>query len=84
MIDLIKKAFKDVFTERDGETLCPVRVGSGLAGMVYHAAAVLGFSIGDIHLDINTLGTYLQHMVLLIGVGGATVGAKSLMKGDAQ
>ena len=80
MTDLLKK----LFTESDNQTPCPVRVAAGATNVIYHMAAIAGVYIGAIHLDIVTLGQYLQHMATLIGVSGATVGAKSMMRGDAQ
>ena len=73
-----------VFTESDNATLCPVRVSSGTVGIVYHAAAIFGLLTGALHIDMDTLGAYTQHMIELVGVGGLVVGAKSAMKGDAQ
>ena len=75
---------KNIFSESDNSTLCPVRVGAGITAFLYHVAAVIGAVIGVIHLDMATLGMYLQHMVTLIGTTGASVGVKSVLKGDAQ
>jgi hypothetical protein len=80
MLDTIRK----LFTEPDNQTPCPVRVLTGIAALTYHAGAAAGICVGALHLDIATLGAYLQHMAMLIGVGGASVGAKSVLKGDAS
>jgi hypothetical protein len=84
MLAVIRKMFRDMFTEPDGESFCPVRLAAGLANVTYHAAAAAGIYMGQLHLDIATLGQYLQHMSMLIGVGGVSVGAKSVMKGDTS
>jgi acetyl-CoA acetyltransferase len=84
MIEELKKVIRDFFTERDNATYCPVRVGGGLIAAGYHLGAFAGMVLGQIHLDMNTLGTYTQHMLSLLAVGGVTAGAKSTLKGDAQ
>ena len=80
MKDFIKK----LFSEADNQTPCPVRIAAGLANVGYHIGALVGIYAGAIHLDITTLGLYLQHMATLIGVGGLSIGTKSIMKGDAS
>jgi hypothetical protein len=80
MMEFMKK----LFSEADNQTPCPVRVAAGISNVIYHLAAVAGICMGSIHLDISTLGQYLQHMATLIGVGGVSVGAKSIMKADAN
>ena len=72
-----------VFTEKDNTTLCPVRIGSGIVAFVYHAVAGVGVYMGSVHYDLSDLGQYIQHMMMLIGISGATVGVKSAMKADA-
>lgn len=79
MINIIRK----LFSEPDNETPCPVRIATGLTNIVYHVAAMFGIYLGILHLDISTLGMYLQHMATLIGVGSISIGTKSIMKGDA-
>lgn len=73
-----------LLTEKDNRTMCPVRSATALTAITYHAAAVAGVVLGQVHLDIATLGQYLQHMATLIGVGGTTVGVKSALKADAE
>ena len=80
MNDFLKK----MFSESDNSTPCPVRIGSGVTAFIYHIAAVIGVWLGVIHLDMASMGMYLQHMVTLIGTTGASVGVKSVLKGDAQ
>lgn len=80
MFDTIKQ----LFSEPNNTTPCPVRVLAGVTALTYHASAAAGIWHGSLHLDIATLGAYMQHMTMLIGVGGAAVGAKSVLKGDAQ
>lgn len=80
MLNIIKQ----MLTERDGTTTCPVRVSTGLVAMLYHLAAVIGCWTNQIHLDIGSLGQYLQQMTILIAASGAAVGVKSALKGDAQ
>ena len=75
---------KHMLTEGDNSTFCPVRVATAIVGVIYHAAAVAGIYFDAIHLDIVTLGQYLQHMVTMIVGGGATVGVKSVLKADAS
>lgn len=74
----------NIFSESDNSTFCPVRVGAGITAALYHVGAVIGVFVGAIHLDIASMGLYLQHMVTLIGATGASVGVKSVLKGDAQ
>ena len=73
-----------LFSEADNETPCPVRIAAGITNFGYHLGAAVGIYMGAIHLDIVTIGLYIQHMVTLIGVGGLSIGTKSLMKGDAS
>ncbi len=75
---------KHILTESDNATACPVRVGSGVVGLIYHAAAGAGVYLGSMHIDIVTLGQYMRHMIELVGVAAAGIGVKSAMKGDAQ
>lgn len=74
---------RHILTEADNTTLCPVRVAAFIVGALYHAAAAWGIFHNDLQFDIATLGQYMQHMMTLVGIGGLSVGAKSLMKGDA-
>ena len=73
-----------LFTEPDNTTVCPVRVIGLASGALYHAAAAGGIATGAIHLDIASLGQYLQHMSVLAGTMGVATGAKSIMNGDAK
>ncbi|MBV8061064.1 MAG: hypothetical protein JO253_06020 [Alphaproteobacteria bacterium] len=75
---------KHVLTEPDGNTFCPLRCGMALTTAVYHGAAAAGLWNGGLHCDIATLGQYAQHMTTLFAAGGVGIGAKSIMKGDAQ
>lgn len=83
MLEKIKKVIHDFFTEPDGISYCPVRISSALCAIIYHTMAGIGCVVSTIHLDIATLGLYLQHMATLIGVASASVGAKAILKGDA-
>ena len=74
----------NVLTEGDNKTHCPVRLGTSISAALYHVAAVVGAYMGSIHIDIATLGQYLQHMSLLFGVTGLAVGAKAIMGADAK
>jgi len=80
MINIIQQ----LITEKNNETVCPVRVATTIAATIYHAAAVAGVYFGSIHIDMAALGQYLTHMVTLIAGGGATVGVKSVLKADAE
>ena len=77
-------ALDHLITEKDNQTVCPVRVATLITGVLYHGAAAYGFWSHSLSVDINTLGQYMQHMMLLVGVGGTAVGVKSLMKADAS
>jgi hypothetical protein len=74
----------DLLTESDNQTICPVRAATAVAGALYHAAAAYGVYAGSVHIDIASLGQYMNHMMTLVGVGGGAIGAKSVMKGDAK
>jgi hypothetical protein len=72
-----------LLTESDNSTLCPVRVLTATTAFLYHVAALAGFFLGSVHLDISTLGQYITHLTTLIAGGGATVGIKALTGGNA-
>jgi hypothetical protein len=78
------EALKKMLTEGDNTTPCPVRVATAITAFLYHAGATVGLVMHDMHLDMATLGQYIQHMALLIGAGGGTVGLKSALKADAK
>jgi hypothetical protein len=83
MLKALRTAWRNATTERDNSTTCPVRIGAVATAGVYHVAAVWMVIGQSTHLDIATLGAYVQHMCTLIGVTGGAIGAKSLMKADA-
>lgn len=77
MMDGIKKMFRDVFTEPDGKTICPVRV-IGIFGSMQG----LGMSAYDVviqhqHFDLQAYG-------LGMGATLAALGVALGMKKDAQ
>lgn len=78
------KLFTDLFTEPDNVTFCPTRIAIGAANLAYHGAAAAGFFVGQLHLDIATLGQYVQHMTMLIGFGTTAIAVKSKAGGDAN
>ena len=71
-------------TEKDNATFCPVRIGGVTTGVLYHIAAGVGVLMHSVTLDMASLGMYIQHMMTLVGVSGATIGVKSVMKADAD
>lgn len=75
--------FKNIFTEANNTTWCPVRVATALTGIIYHVLMVLGIFVGEIHVNVEFINSYLQQMTLFIGAGGLSVGVKSIMKADA-
>jgi hypothetical protein len=79
----MKVLIRDLFTEPNGSTWCPARVAVGLAAVSYHLAILAGLTLGQIRLDISTLGQYLNHLTLLIGAGTGAVCLKSRLGGDA-
>jgi len=70
-------------TESDNKTPCILRILSTVTGILYHAAVFSGLYLGAIHLDMASIGLYLQHMVTLTGTAGGAIGVKSILKGDA-
>ena len=70
--------------ESDNATLCPVRMMGTMGIVGYHA--LLGFMLGHQHaaLSMADLGTYMQQMSTAGVAFGVGIGAKSVMKGDAQ
>lgn len=80
----IKARALQILTERDNATVCPVRVILLGAIVVYHVAAVVGVCIGQLRIDMPSLGDYLQHMSIVMLAAGGSIGAKSALKGDAQ
>lgn len=84
MLDTIKKTLRDIFTEPDGQTICPVRVGAAMVGSLYHMAATVGLFTHALQLDMAALGQYMQHMMELVAGGGLTVGVKSVLRADAK
>ncbi len=84
LTDKMQIILKHTMTERDNATYCPVRLSTLGVGLTYHAVSAWMLINGSVHLDMGTLGQYVHHMVTLIGVGGATVGAKSMFGGDAS
>lgn len=73
----------NLVTEPDNVTLCPVRIVVGLGVVVYHAAALYGLWTGAIAAEMRDLSLYVQHISTFAGIGGLSIGGKSLMKGDA-
>jgi hypothetical protein len=82
-LDTAKKVILHVATEPDGESFCPVRIGTMFAGLTYHVGAAFMIFHQNMQLDMSILGQYIQHMSTLIGVSAAGIGAKSVLKGDA-
>lgn len=78
------KTWKEATTERDGVTKCPVRLGAIGTAVIYHVAALWMVFGQKAAVDVAMLGQYVQHMSTLIGVAAVGIGAKSVMKGDAQ
>lgn len=78
------KSWKAATTEHDGETKCPVRLGAIGTAIIYHAGAAWMVFGQHTSLDVAIMGQYVQHMCYLIGTSGLAIGAKSVMKGDAQ
>jgi hypothetical protein len=80
----LKDRFMQTVTEADGVTLCPVRITALLAVTGYHS--LIAFMLGYQHVSLGMAdcGLYIQHMSLLGTSLGIGVGAKSIMKGDAQ
>lgn len=76
-------SWRNIITEPDNVTLCPVKIVMLAAGVIYHG--LIGFAVGFQHLvlSFDMMGEYLQHMTILGVAFGAAVGAKSLMKGDS-
>lgn len=74
----------DIFTEGDNATVCPVRVGMLSTAVIYHVGALAGVIGQHLALDMATLGFYVQHMSTLFGIGALGVGAKSVLKADAD
>ena len=75
---------KNLLTERDGESYCPVRVGIAGAGLVYHAGLVFMVLRQHAAIDMAMLGAYVQQVCTLVGTAALGIGAKSAMKGDAD
>ena len=73
-----------IVTESDNQTVCPVRIIYFAGVVFYHLFLAVASVTGFLHLDIDTLGQYVKHIVEFGGAAGASIGAKSLMKGDAQ
>lgn len=74
---------KQMLTERDNATTCPVRVIIALGVVIYHLGAGFGVALGSIHIGMAELGQYVQHMMTVVGVSGGALGVKSVLKGDA-
>lgn len=80
----IADRIRQVFTEPDGITLCPVRVIGGIAIAGYHGLVVFMVAHQHVTLGMTDCGLYLQHMTIAGTALGVGVGAKSVMKGDAS
>lgn len=78
------KFIKDILTEKDGESACPIRVFGVAVGVVYHIGAAWMVFAQRLPLTIDVLGSYIQHMSMLSGISAMGIGAKSIMKADAQ
>lgn len=74
----------NLWTERDNDTLCPVKIGGWLSCVGYHAGAVFGFFSGAIHADIATLGQYVLHMGSLFASMGVASGIRTTLKDTSQ
>lgn len=75
---------KNILTEKNNATGCPVRIGFLLTGLIYHVGAFVMILVQHANIDMLMLGQYIQHMSLLGGVMAGGIGAKSVLKGDAQ
>lgn len=79
MKELIKKFFKDMLTEGDGKSFCVVRVSFFITLLSFIAYAF--YSVFTSHsFDLIGFGTGAS---ALLGSGGAGVGLKSKLGGDA-
>jgi hypothetical protein len=77
MIDALKKLFRDVFTEPDGATICPVRVVGIFGTLQGLGLAAFDVLVQHAHFDLLAFGGGL----------GATIGALGValgMKKDAS
>lgn len=81
---MIAAFLRKAITERDNATPCPVRIGWIGAGAIYHVAAAWMVFGQHAAIDIAVLGQYVDHMVKLVLTGGAAIGAKSILKADAD
>jgi hypothetical protein len=74
---------RNLLTEPDGVTFCPVRMCLAAAGTFYHAGAAWMVFGQHTPIDMALLGLYVQHMSTLAATCAASVGAKSILKADA-
>ncbi len=75
-------AFKDLFTEKDGVSLCPVRMGFAIAIVIYTGGiisdwlSVAKYVFSDHAKDIATGYGYI------VGGGGGAVAGKNYTEAD--
>lgn len=68
---------KDLFTEKDGVSFCPVR-----AGYIIGFIGILGFTLHDVFFTENfhfmtTASEWIKSLGEYLGMGGAAVGYKN-------
>ena len=78
------EALKNMLTEANNTTFCPVRLAGAATFVGYHGAAVAGLVLGVIHFDMDALGKYVTHMIELFGALGVIVTGKTRVGGDAK
>lgn len=67
--------FKDLFTEKDGVSVCPVRVG-----FVLGFAAILAFTVRDVASGSHFMEhakDWISGLADYLGLGGAAVAGKN-------
>lgn len=84
MLENLKEKFHNMMTEKDNSTVCPVRVGFIVVGVLYHVASFFMVMEQKFQLDMATMGQYVNHMIQLLGAGAVSITAKAALKGDSD
>ena len=76
----LKTFLTHIFTEKDNQTFCPIRIGGFLilGVLVYYAL------VGIIHKTGDNFGDVCKGFAWYIGTWAAAIGGKSKLGGDAS
>ena len=78
------KSIRHLLTESDNKTLCPIRILAVTCFVIFHAMFIAGIVLGNVSFDLKSAGEYLQYALSMTGISAASIGMKSIMRGDSN